>query len=178
MFDLILLDRDGVINADSPAFIKSPAEWTPLPGSLQAIAALNASGRRVGVCSNQSGIGRGLFTRATLHRIHRRMHDELAKEGGHLDLLTFCPHHPDDGCACRKPLPGMLHLAMRLTGVPPARTCFVGDADRDLAAAGNAGCTPVLVRTGHGLQTEPRCGLSREWVFDDLAAFANAMAAR
>src|SRR5437773_11154104 len=105
---LIILDRDGVINEDSPDFIKSPQEWRAIPGSLEAIAALNRAGHRVVVASNQSGVGRGYFTLAVLLAIHHKMQSELAKAGGRLDGVYFCPHRSEDHCPCRKPNPGML----------------------------------------------------------------------
>jgi len=104
---LIILDRDGVINLDSDHFIKSPDEWKPIPGSLEAIARLNQAGYRVAVATNQSGVGRGLFDMAMLNAIHTKMHKELAQAGGRIDALFYCPHAADSKCACRKPLPGM-----------------------------------------------------------------------
>ena len=151
--DLVILDRDGVINFDSDDYIKSPDEWQAIPGSLEAIAHLNHSGYRVVVASNQSGLARGLFDIATLHAIHQKMHDELAGVGGYLDAVLFCPHGPDQGCACRKPAPGLLldisrRFCSDLTGV-----YAVGDALRDIEAARTAGASPVLVRTGKGQHT-------------------------
>ena len=110
---LIILDRDGVINEDSDAFIKSPQEFIPLPGSLEAIARLNAAGYRVAVATNQSGIARGLFDRATLDAMHQKLDTLLAAVGGHIDALVYCPHAPDAGCDCRKPRPGLLQQIAR-----------------------------------------------------------------
>ena len=150
---LAILDRDGVINEDSDAFIKTPAEWQAVPGSLDAIARLSRAGWRVVVASNQSGLARGLFTMATLNAIHAKMRRELAQVGGHLDAIFICPHGPQDGCRCRKPLPGLFEdIAQRydttLKGVPA-----VGDSLRDLQAASALGCAPWLVRTGKGMRT-------------------------
>src|SRR5450756_2364763 len=136
---LIILDRDGVINSDSDLFIKSPAEWLPLPGSLEAIARLNQAGYRVVVATNQSGVGRGLFDMTTLNAIHDKMHKAVNQLGGRIDAVFFCPHAQDAGCACRKPQPGMLlEIAERfnvaLAGVPA-----IGDSLRDLQAASAAG---------------------------------------
>lgn len=173
---LVLLDRDGVINADSPDYIRSVEDWKPLPGSLDAIALLTQSGYRVVVVTNQSGVGRGLLSVEMLQRIHRHMLDAAAAHGGVIEAVFFCPHLPDAGCDCRKPKPGMLNrIAERmhrpLDGVP-----FVGDSARDLEAARAAGATPVLVRTGNGLETEAALEEAVA-VHDDLAAFAGALVA-
>ncbi len=147
---LIVLDRDGVINRDSNTFIKSPDEWLPLDGSLEAIKLLSDSGFIVAVASNQSGLGRGLFDRQALRRIHRKMRRAVHKAGGCIDRIVCCPHTPSDACNCRKPAPGMLmrlarHYGVSLNGVP-----VIGDAERDLAAAEAVGARPILVLTGKG----------------------------
>lgn len=168
---LVILDRDGVINYDSEQFIKSPEEWRPIPGSLEAIASLNQAGYKVVVATNQSGIGRGLFDMAMLNRIHARMHKLLAQVGGRIDAVFFCPHPADSACACRKPRPGMLEaIASRfhvdLHGVPA-----IGDALRDLQAAAAVGAQPILVRTGKGEATLALGDLpAGTRVYDDLAA--------
>jgi D-glycero-D-manno-heptose 1,7-bisphosphate phosphatase len=150
---LIILDRDGVINHDSDQFIKSPAEWEPIPGSLEAIARLNQAGYRVVVATNQSGIGRGLFEMPTLNAIHDKMHKACALVGARIDAVFFCPHTSAADCACRKPKPGMLlEIASRyntsVAGVPT-----VGDSLRDLQAAAAVGSQPYLVLTGKGTKT-------------------------
>lgn len=150
---LIILDRDGVINEDSAAYIKHPDEWIAIPGSLQAIARLHQAGWKVAIASNQSGLARGYFDTTTLTAIHQKMRKELASLGGSIDALFVCPHGPDEGCRCRKPLPGLFHdIARRydlaLEGVPA-----VGDSMRDLQASAAAGCTPWLVQTGNGTKT-------------------------
>ena len=150
---LIILDRDGVINFDSDKFIKSPDEWKPIPGSLEAVARLNQNGYRVVVASNQSGLGRGLFEMAALNAIHAKMHKALAQFGGRIDAVFYCPHAADSQCICRKPRVGLfLQIAERfhvdLAGVPA-----VGDSLRDLEAAAAAGCQPMLVETGKGRKT-------------------------
>lgn len=166
---LIILDRDGVINHDSRDYIKSPAEWRPLPGSLEAISCLNRSGFRVVVATNQSGVGRGLFSVETLHRIHARMLEALKEHGGDIDAIFFCPHRPDDHCLCRKPRPGLLlDAAMRLR-VPLKEVLAVGDSRRDVEAAVAAGARPVLVRTGNGRTAEAELGRRGVPVYDDLA---------
>jgi len=150
---LIILDRDGVINEDSDDFIKSPDEWKPLPGSLEAIAQLNNAGWQVVVATNQSGIARKLYDLDTLHAIHDKMHRMLLEYGGSIEAVFFCPHGPNDNCDCRKPLPGLFdQIAMRLktslTGVP-----VIGDSLRDIQSAKAVGAQPVLVRTGKGTRT-------------------------
>ncbi len=167
---LIILDRDGVINQDSDHYIKSPDEWKPIPGSLEAIATLNRAGYRVVVATNQSGVGRGLFDMAMLNAIHARMHKAVAGAGGRIDAVFYCPHAADAKCACRKPQAGMLlEIAERfdtsLVGVPA-----IGDSLRDLQAAAAVEALPVLVRTGKGVRTEAEGNLPEGVrVFDDLA---------
>ncbi len=173
---LIILDRDGVINEDSDAFIKSVDEWIPLPGSIDAIARLTMNDYRVVVATNQSGIARGLFDIDTLMRMHDKMHQLVNEAGGAIEAIFFCPHGPDDGCGCRKPRAGMFRdigtrLRVDLTGVPA-----VGDSLRDLQTAEVVGARPILVRTGKGEQTlatlGERAGLE---VYDNLAAVVDAL---
>lgn len=177
---LIILDRDGVINHDSDAFIKSPAEWIPIDGSLDAIGRLSRAGWRVVVASNQSGIARGLFTMDTLTAIHTKMHQAVAEAGGRIDAIFICPHGPADGCACRKPAPGMLHDIARRLDVPLAGVPVVGDSLRDLQAAAQCGCAPWLVLTGKGRKTWADTGPdgllpAGTEVRDDLTAVADAL---
>lgn len=175
MAKLILLDRDGVINLDSPDFIKSPEEWQAIPGSLEAIARFRQSGFQVAICSNQSGVARGLISAAMLDAIEDKMRSQLRGFGVDLDLVLYCTHHPDDGCACRKPEPGMLLSAMSQLKTTAADTCFVGDSLRDLHAATNAGCEPILVETGNGTKTlEQLPEQSSPRVFTDLLEFSVA----
>lgn len=170
---LIVLDRDGVINRDSDAFIKTPDEWLPLEGSLEAINLLSCNGFIVAVASNQSGLGRGLFDRQALRRIHRRMRRAAQKAGGCIDRIVCCPHTPADACDCRKPAPGLLlrlaqHYGMSLKGVP-----VVGDAERDLLAAEAVGARPILVLSGKGrytLAAREQCGTRVEYYADLLTA--------
>lgn len=165
----VILDRDGVINFDSDQFIKSPEEWRPIPGSLEAIARLNQAGFRVVVASNQSGVGRGLFDMATLNAIHAKMHKLVAQAGGRIDAVFFCPHAADSKCACRKPKPGLFQeigsrLHLDLKGV-----FAVGDALRDVEAALAVGARPLLVRTGKGQRTLDSGQLPADVpVYDDL----------
>lgn len=168
---LVILDRDGVINYDSDAFIKSPDEWVPIPGSLEAIARLNQAGYRVVVCTNQSGVSRGLFNIVTLNAIHQKMHKTAQQVGADIDAIFFCPHAADDNCDCRKPKPGMLaeigkRFDVSLKGVPT-----VGDSLRDLQPGFVLGCTPYLVLTGKGEKTRNTGGLPPGTaVFPDLAS--------
>jgi D-glycero-D-manno-heptose 1,7-bisphosphate phosphatase len=168
---LIILDRDGVINQDSDLYIKSPDEWIPLPGSLEAIARLNQWGYRIVVCTNQSGIGRGLFGMDVLNAIHDKMIKAAAHAGGTIDAIFFCPHTNADDCDCRKPKPGMLREVgtrynVDLTGVP-----VIGDSLRDLQSARAVGAQPMLVLTGKGKKTKLDPSLPEgTLVFADLAA--------
>jgi len=168
---LVILDRDGVINEDSDEYIKSEDEFVPLPGSLAAIARLNRAGYTVAVASNQSGVGRGLFDLATLESMHAKLARLLAAEGGEVDHIFYCPHTPEDACECRKPQPGLMrqiaeYYAVPLTGVP-----VIGDSLRDLEAARAVGARPILVRTGKGERTlAAGRGLEGVPVYADLAA--------
>ena len=178
---LIILDRDGTINEDRDDFVKSPEEWVPIPGALEAIARLNHAGWHTVVATNQSGLGRGLFDMATLNAMHVKMNQLLAKQGGRIDAVFFCPHTPEDGCSCRKPLPGLFEQIGERFGVELQQVPVVGDGLRDLQAGVAVGCRPHLVRTGKGaaLQDaqieEIRAELPGTLVHKDLAAFAEHM---
>ncbi len=170
---LIILDRDGVINQDSDAFIKSPDEWIPIPGSLEAIAHLTKAGYSVVVATNQSGLGRKLFDITTLNAIHQKMQASVKALGGSIPAVMFCPHLPTDDCDCRKPKAGMFLTIGKRFDVDLAGIPAVGDSLRDLQAGFLAGCKPYLVLTGKGKQTIEKGGLPPETViFDDLAAVA------
>jgi D-glycero-D-manno-heptose 1,7-bisphosphate phosphatase len=175
---LIVLDRDGVINYDSEQFIKSPEEWRPIPGSLEAISRLNHAGFRVVVATNQSGLGRGLFDMATLIAIHEKMYKALSQVGGRVDALFYCPHTADSSCECRKPKPGMLveigqRFGIDLTGVP-----CVGDSVRDLQCAAAVDAQPILVLSGKGEKTLREGDFPKNTViFPDLAFVATALLA-
>ena len=179
---LIILDRDGTINADSDEFVKSPEEWRPLPGALEAIAKLNHAGWHVVVASNQSGLGRGLFDVASLNAMHAKMNKMLAIQGGRIDAVFYCPHADDDNCRCRKPLPGLFEQIgerynVSLHGVPTA-----GDSARDLQAGATVGCEPHLVLTGKSAhfrgQPLPSEFPAATRVHDDLIAFADFILSR
>ena len=175
---LIVLDRDGVINYDSEHFIKSPDEWRPIPGSLEAIARLNHAGFRVVVATNQSGLGRGLFDMARMISIHEKMYKALAQVGGRIDAVFYCPHAADSDCQCRKPKPGMLaeigqRFGVDMTGVP-----CIGDSLRDLQAAEAIGAQPILLLSGKGEKTLREGNFPKNTViFPDLAFAATALLA-
>ena len=174
---LVILDRDGTINQDSDQYIKSPAEWKPIPGSLEAIARLTQDGWRIAVATNQSGIARGLFDMSTLNAIHAEMHRAVGQAGGRIDAIFFCPHAADSNCECRKPKPGLLleiatRFSVDLKDVP-----MIGDSLRDVAAAAAAGAQPWLVLTGNGRKTRDAGGLPPgTGIAADLAAIAARLA--
>ncbi|MFO1258166.1 MAG: D-glycero-beta-D-manno-heptose 1,7-bisphosphate 7-phosphatase [Gammaproteobacteria bacterium] len=176
-YPLVILDRDGVINHDSPDFIKSPAEWIPYPESLEALRLLHQAGIKVAVASNQSGIGRGLFSEETLNGIHHKMMSAVEAAGGQIDRIFYCPHLPDARCLCRKPQPGLLlqiqsHYQVNLTQIP-----VIGDSWRDLEAAIAVNAIPVLVKTGNGEKTwvSHQADLKNIDVFDSLLHAAQAL---
>lgn len=150
---VIILDRDGVINKDSPLYIKSPEEWQPIEGSLEAISLLNKKGCLVFVATNQSGLARGYFNEAALTSIHSKMLTLLAECGGEIKDIVYCPHMPDEGCVCRKPEPGMLLTLAKRHGFELSKAAFVGDSLKDIEAAEAVGAMPQLVLTGNGKKT-------------------------
>jgi D-glycero-D-manno-heptose 1,7-bisphosphate phosphatase len=152
----VLLDRDGVINEDSDAYIKSPAEWIPIPGSLEAIAALNGGGFRVAVLTNQSGVGRGLLDLPALYAIHGKMLSMVEAAGGRIEHIFFCPHGPEDGCRCRKPNVGLFEQFAEQFGADLRDVPAIGDSLRDIQAAQAVGASPILVETGKGARTLQR----------------------
>jgi D-glycero-D-manno-heptose 1,7-bisphosphate phosphatase len=176
---LVILDRDGVINYDSDDYIKSPEEWKPIPGSIEAIARLHREGYHIVVATNQSGVARGMFDLNVLSKIHNKMLEAVRTAGGQIEGIFFCPHGPDDGCRCRKPLPGLFEeIADRVKG--NLRGVYaVGDSERDVLAARAVAARPVMVRTGKGERTLKKnsANLQDVAVFDDLAAFADALLA-
>ena len=174
---LVILDRDGTINQDSDQYIKSPAEWKPIPGSLEAIARLTQGGWRIVVATNQSGLSRGLFDMSTLNAIHAEMHRAVGQAGGRIDAIFFCPHAADSNCECRKPKPGLLHEIASRFGVELEGVPMVGDSLRDVAAAAAAGAKPWLVLTGNGHKTRDAGGLPPGTeIAADLAAIAARLA--
>lgn len=178
MTPLVILDRDGTINEDRDDFVKSADEWEPLPGALEAIARLNHAGWQTVIATNQSGLGRGLFDMAALNAMHAKMNAGLARVGGRIGAVFFCPHAPEDQCTCRKPLPGLYEQIGERYGVDLHKVNVVGDSRRDLEAAAAVGARPHLVRTGKGAAlTDAQIEqLQQEFpglqVHADLAAFA------
>ncbi len=172
---VIILDRDGVINKDSDDYIKSVEEWTPIPGSLEAIARLCHSGYKVAIATNQSGLSRGLFTIQALNEIHHKLHRSLDRLGCHIDAIVYCPHGPDDHCQCRKPKPGMLQQIGDLFAIDLSTVFFVGDSLRDVISAQAVNAIPILVRTGKGertLASHPELNTEIP-VFDNLSKCAD-----
>jgi len=147
---LIILDRDGVINQDSDAYIKSEEEWQQIPGSLEAIAQLNKHGYKIAVTTNQSGINRGFYDHDTLNSMHNKLRRLLTPLGGKIDAIFYCPHIPEDQCTCRKPMPGLFHRVNQFFGTPLNGVFAIGDSFRDLQAAMQVSAKPVLVLTGKG----------------------------
>lgn len=175
---LLVLDRDGVINEDSPEYIKAPEEWFPIPGSIEAIAELSRAGWSIVVATNQSAVGRGMISVDTLNRINAKMHRVVAAAGAHIDAVFFCPHNPDEECNCRKPKPGMLEEISRRYHLNAMDLIMVGDSLRDLQSVAALDGLPILVRTGKGRKTEAAGGLpANTLVFDDLQAVASYLLA-
>jgi D-glycero-D-manno-heptose 1,7-bisphosphate phosphatase len=174
---VVVLDRDGVINEDSSEYIKSVAEWRPIPGSLEGIATLHRAGFVPVVVTNQSGLARGLFTEDVLAAIHREMLAAVRTAGGEIAGIYYCPHHPDDGCDCRKPRVGLLRRVERDFGCSLAGAPLIGDQPSDVATADAIRARPILVRTGKGATTERSLAARGLTVFDDLRAAAAALAA-
>lgn len=170
---LIILDRDGVINHDSDAYIKTVEEWQPIDGAIEAIARLNKAGWTIAVATNQSGLARGYYEEATLHAMHDRLRTLLAKQNAELGLIAYCPHGPEDGCSCRKPAVGLLEQISAHYQQPLHGVWFVGDSLRDLQAAAKVQAIPVLVKTGKGAQTATKTLPEGTLVFDDLSAVAD-----
>ena len=172
---IVILDRDGVINKETHAYIKSPNEWRPIEGSIEGIALLTKAGFTITVATNQSGLGRGLFSKSVLDDIHKKMNLTIKKAGGFIDKIFVCPHAPDDYCNCRKPMPGLLiqiaaHYKMSITGIP-----FLGDSLVDVQAAQAVGAREALVRTGNGLATEKLLETTGQNIetYDNLLMFAH-----
>ncbi len=172
---IIVLDRDGVINQDSSDYIKSAEEWTPLEGSIEAIAELCKKGYKIYIATNQAGLARGLFEPSDLDEMHNKLRRLVEDAGGEVSGIFFCPHHPDEQCGCRKPKPGLLEQIQSATQESLSGQPFVGDSLKDLQAAIAVGAKPVLVRTGNGKTTEIQLDhltSDKVEVYDDLRAFA------
>ena len=169
---VVFLDRDGVINRDSPDYIKSWSEFEFLPGSLEAIRQLTSNGFAIIIITNQSAINRSLISKKNLEQIHRMMDKNIRTHGGRIDDIFYCPHVPADNCDCRKPKPGMIYSAREAYQINLARSILIGDSARDIACARNAGCgQAILVRTGKGIEAEKglsQQGISADYIADDL----------
>jgi D-glycero-D-manno-heptose 1,7-bisphosphate phosphatase len=179
---LVILDRDGTINHESAEYVKSPQEWIPLPGALEALARLNHAGWHVVIATNQSGLGRGLFDVSTLNAIHAKLHSALAALGGRVDAVFYCPHAPDEACRCRKPESGLFEQIGERYGIELQGVPTVGDSARDLLAGAALGCEPHLVLTGKAEAFRDR-PLPENFPKDtrvhaDLSAFADFLIAR
>lgn len=177
---LVILDRDGVINADSDDYIKSLEEWVPIPGSIEAIARLSRAGFKIAVATNQSGLARGYFDEITLANMHALLCALVEEQGGQVDAICYCPHGPDEGCHCRKPAPGLLERISEELQLPVAGAWYVGDTGKDLELGLKMGCKSILVRTGKGRGVEAKLdsGLRQAvTVVDDLAAAADRILA-
>ena len=179
---LIILDRDGVLNQDSDAYVKSVDEWIPIPGSAEAVGKLCKAGYTVAIATNQSGLARGYFAEADLAAMHDKMVALAAEHGGEFAHIAYCPHGPDDHCDCRKPLPGLIHQIEQALDVSAKAAWMIGDSIRDLEAGAAAGCQTALVRTGKGEKSEYKLtshdSLSEAPVFDDLQSFVATLLAR
>ncbi len=180
---IVVVDRDGTLNELRDDHVKTPEEWQPIPGALEAVARLHQAGWHVVMATNQSGLGRGLFDMSTLNAIHQKMNEQLARVGGRIDAVFFCPHAPEDHCHCRKPLPGLFEDIAERLGVETTEMHAVGDSLRDLQAARNAGCKTHLVLSGRSAGLD-EAGLARLHelvgevaVHADLAAFADTLLA-
>lgn len=173
----VILDRDGVLNREArdAGYVLEPAEFFWLPGALEALAMLRRAGVRLSVATNQSGVGRGLMTLAQLEAVHDRMRTEASNQGAALDAVLFCPHAPGQGCACRKPAPGLIQEAIARSGIAAADSLVVGDDQRDLEAAARAGVKAALVRTGKGRKTEALLNGAAVSTYDDLRELARSV---
>jgi D-glycero-D-manno-heptose 1,7-bisphosphate phosphatase len=174
---LIILDHNGVINQSSDTFIKTPDEWIPIPGSLEAIARLTHSGYRVVIATNQSGIGRGLMDMAAYNAINDKMHKAINQAGGRIDAIFFCPHTNEDKCLCRKPATGMYEEIMQRYGVNLNNVPTIGDSLRDLQAAAAVGAIPILVLTGKGQRTRAKKDIpANTQIFENLSMAVDSLA--
>lgn len=180
MMKLIILDRDGVINYDSDAYIKSPAEWRAIPESLEAITRLNQAGYIVTIATNQSGVGRGYYSIETLDAIHKKMLSELSAVGGRIDKIVYCPHTPEDNCVCRKPKVGLLRQIAQDFNADLTQAWVIGDALRDLQAAFAVQAHAALVLTGKGesVLTKHVDNLKNIPVYANLARAVDAILSR
>jgi len=177
----VLLDRDGVINFDSPDYILAPQQWRTIPGSLEAIAKLTSAGIPVAIISNQSALGRGMLDQETFQAIHAKMMLAIEEAGGEIAHTAYCPHAPEDECDCRKPAPGLIDETLEQLGLTAQteNVVLIGDSVRDVQAAMAAGITPVLVQTGYGdadaIREQARALLPDIAIHPDLATAVDAL---
>jgi D-glycero-D-manno-heptose 1,7-bisphosphate phosphatase len=172
---LVILDRDGVINQDSDNYIKTLDEWTPIPGSIEAIARLSQAGYKVVVVTNQSGLARGYFDEIALANMHSYMCSLVENVGGTIDAIFYCPHAPSDGCLCRKPLPGMLNQIEEEFSLSVQNAFFIGDSEKDIDAGLAKQCLPILVRTGKGTSTEKQLNLQKKKLIEIVNDLSGAV---
>jgi D-glycero-D-manno-heptose 1,7-bisphosphate phosphatase len=174
---VIFLDRDGVINRDSPDYIKNWSEFEFLPGAVKALKRLTDNGFTTILITNQSAINRGLTSSAALDHIHKMLKLTVESDGGKIQDIFFCPHRPDEGCECRKPKPGLIWRASQKYGIDLSQTAMVGDNVKDIECAHNAGCgRSLLVRTGNGAEAEKQLAslpLHPDYIGADLLAVVN-----
>jgi D-glycero-D-manno-heptose 1,7-bisphosphate phosphatase len=175
----VILDRDGVLNRERPdgSWVAKVEDWIWEDGAMEGLRLLTAAGLRLTVATNQSGVGRGVFGIEAVEAVNGRMLREALAEGVSIAAVYVCPHAPEDGCDCRKPLPGLIVQAVEEAGIPAHETVVVGDAPRDLDAARAAGVRAVLVRTGKGAATETELVEDDIAVYDDLASWSRAIVA-
>ena len=178
-FRHVILDRDGVLNHEAPdgSYVREPEEFRWLPGALEGLALLRGAGVRLSVTTNQAGVGRGLMSLQQLAAVHERMQTDAAAHGAALDAVLYCPHAPEEQCACRKPAPGLIQAAVARSGIAAGDSIVVGDDRRDLEAAERAGVAAALVRTGKGRRTEALLGNAAVPAYDDLHELARAILA-
>ncbi len=173
--ELIILDRDGVLNVDSDHYIKRPSEWQPIPGSMESLGQLAAAGYKLAVATNQSGLGRGYFDRGTLYSMHRKLRRLADRQGAQIEMIAYCPHLPGAGCDCRKPKPELLNRIMRRLGFTAAKTWMVGDSKKDVLAAKAAGVRSVLVLSG---KSRDGAQVDADEVHQDLRSFTESLLSR
>lgn len=176
---VVFLDRDGVINKDSPEYIKSWAEFEFLPGSLEAIQQLTLSRFEIIIITNQSAVNRKIITKDQLEYMHRQLNKAVESKGGKIKDIFFCPHTPEEACTCRKPHPGLIYRARQKYQLDLASSAMVGDSAKDIECARNAGCRyAILVKTGNGIEAENILtdkAIHPDFVAQDLLDAANWM---
>jgi len=173
----VILDRDGVINVDSPEYIKSLDEWRPIPGSIDAMVRLSQAGFELVVATNQSALSRGLLGLDDLEAIHQHLRELVEQAGGRIGAVFYCPHLPEEHCNCRKPATGLLDAAEAEYGCSVAGSFLVGDSSKDIELARRKGCIPILVLSGNGVATRTALGAAANGIriVDDLAAAATVI---